>query len=167
VGSPDASEFQVSGPGYSPDRFYTQSKYGPNGERRWVGLGRQTVPAEMMAQIEDLIHQRKYPAYRSFGDFVRDAIVHHLHRRLTELDDPYWATRRDVASALFELERIEMEAHTLTELTERWGMVLENEHDPKRRAALLDKARDDVESLPSDYQREELAKIIKRYDRRG
>lgn len=159
---PDAPEFQTSGAGgYSPDRFYTESRNGPQGDRRWVSLGRQTFPAEMIARVEDLIHSRKFPAYRTIGDFVRDAVVHHLYSRLSELRDPEWQRQRDVFAVLFEIERLAVEGQALEEAYDRFDHMLRDERDPKKKEHIRSKIAEYVADIASDYWRERFAALVR------
>lgn len=159
---PDAPEFQTSGAGgYSPDRFYCQSRNGPQGERRWISLGRQTFPAEMIARVEDLIHQRRFPAYHTIGDFVRDAVVHHLYSRLSELRDPTWHRQRDVYAMLFEIERLELEGSALESAYDRFNNLLRDERDAKKRERIKHNLREFVDELESDYWRARFTDLLR------
>lgn len=162
---PFAPEFQSAGNGYSPDKFYTMSRFGPQGDRAWVSMGKHSLPAEMMARVNDLIHTRRYPAYHSFADFLRDACVHHLYRRLSELDDPYWNNQRDIFAATMEMERREVENTMVPELIDRWHRLLDGEQDRKRRAELVEECREDLEAIRSEYWRDKLEEIVKRWER--
>jgi hypothetical protein len=156
----DAPEFQTGGPGYAPDRFYTQSKNGPQGERRWVSLGRQTIPAEMMAVAEDLIHSRKFPAYHSLGDVIRDGLVHILYRRLSEANDVLFSNRRDALARLLDLERIEVQRSAETELVRRWEELLRKEEDRDRRAMLVTAAEGHLDEMEPGYWRDRLEEAV-------
>jgi hypothetical protein len=162
VAYPDAPEFQTSGAGgYSPDHFYTRSRNGPDSERRWVSLGRQVIPAEMFARIEDLIHTRKFPAYRSVGDFIRDAIVHHLYNRLSELKEPYWHQQRDVFAMLFEVERIEIEGQALADAYARWDRLIRDQHDDKKRKEYLERIREIIPEIDNEYWRRQFEFLLR------
>lgn len=159
---PDAPEFQTSGAGgYSPDRFYTQSRYAPNGDRRWVSLSRQTFPAEMIARVEDLIHLRKFPAYHSIGDFVRDAVVHHLYNRLSELNEPGWHKQRDVFAMLFEAERLQIEGQALEDAYDRFSAMLRDERDAVKRERVREKIEEFTADIESSYWRDRFERLAK------
>lgn len=61
---------------YDRDRFYTAS-------RNKKGFGttvRVLLPPELLAQIGLMTQSNSFPELRTQADFLRDAIVHNLHR---------------------------------------------------------------------------------------
>lgn len=156
-------EFQTAGDGYSPDRFYVSTRLGPEGEGRWISLNKVRVPAEFLYNVEDLIHERKFPAYRSVADFMRDALVHHLHTRLEEITDPDWKQKRDHFFLLVDVERIQVEQDGYNELVSRWTSILRDAKRSELRAIIV-RAVEHLDGLRGDW-REDLAGEITRAER--
>jgi Arc/MetJ-type ribon-helix-helix transcriptional regulator len=69
--------------GYDPDKFYVQGT-DARGHKSRMSI---TVPPDVVRQIAMLIEGGDFPAYEVTADFVRDAIVHHLHNRGDQVGD--------------------------------------------------------------------------------
>lgn len=68
---------------YSPDAFYTEAS-----DKKGRGTPLQArVPPNIAHSIAALVQSGKLPQYETSSDFIRDALVHHLHRRLELADD--------------------------------------------------------------------------------
>lgn len=105
--------------GYDPEKFYTRAHdHHGHGE-----VLRFKVPPDVYAQIQVLVHEDELVDYKMPADFVRDAIVHHLHRRKDQLGSP--ALREAVEDLMRSLGLAELVQRTLEE-SQRWtGMNAE------------------------------------------
>lgn len=118
--------------GYSPDLFYCKAT-DTKGHGEKVG-GR--VPPDIYAQIQQIVHDDNFPDYTMPMDFIRDAIVHHLHRRQ---DQAGTMRMREVTKEIIErLGYEELVAKHEDEL-QRWTNIVE-----RQRATLIGLARENA-----------------------
>jgi hypothetical protein len=159
--SSDAPEFNLISDSYSRDRFYVAWRDAQTEESRWI---RTRLPASYVARAEDLIHSRLYPAYHSLADIGRDAWVHLLHYRWTELDDPGWRAIRDAHSRRFEVDRLLLQQDLDSGTVDKWRKLLTTEREPSQRKMLIDQARGHADEMPYGYWRTELEHVIETFD---
>lgn len=112
--------------GYDPSKFYTRATDVVHGHADSMRL---RLPPDVLSQVGDLINLRDdtgkrkvFPDYKSVQDFVRDAIVHHLHNRTEQAGD------RDLIEQTTEvLKRMAFEDFTrrMKEDVDLWKRVFE------------------------------------------
>lgn len=104
--------------GYDPEKFYTRAHdHHGHGE-----ILRFKVPPDVYAQIQVMVHEDELVDYTMPADFVRDAIVHHLHRRKDQLGSP--RLREAVEDLMRSLGLAEL-VHRTKEESERWHGINE------------------------------------------
>lgn len=94
---------------YEPNEFYVAS-------RNKKGFGttlRVMVPPDVLVHISELVQKQLVPAYRTREDFIRDALVHNLHRVRAIIKDDFFLSRNDeyldvmmIESALYKIQVI-------------------------------------------------------------
>lgn len=70
--------------GYSETRFFTRSTDG-HGHREEV---RVRVPPHIHGRMTALVQSGAIPAYKTYGDIARDALVHRMHWLSEHANDP-------------------------------------------------------------------------------
>jgi hypothetical protein len=115
---------------YNSDHFYT------------LEVGRETIKAgisdRLRKQVQRIVEDPTFLHYNVTTDFVRDAIVHLMHKRMEQLSDPLH--RQEMEAELLEVRkaeathnkvamyhRVDSEASALIEL---WERALENDTEP-------------------------------------
>jgi Arc/MetJ-type ribon-helix-helix transcriptional regulator len=76
---------------YDPNAFYTEAS---DKKGRGEPINAR-IPPQIHGGIAALVQSGKIPAYQTQSDFVRDALVHHLHRMAERTNDE--ALRRRVS----------------------------------------------------------------------
>jgi hypothetical protein len=107
---------------YDPNKFYVRGTDVKGHGERISGK----IPPDVYGQIQQLVYSLDFPDYTMPMDFVRDAIVHHLARRQSQMGDP--RLREAVESIL---HRLAFEEYSLkmAEDVARWDRIEENLRD--------------------------------------
>ena len=107
---------------YDPNKFYVRgTDVKGHGER----IGGK-VPPDVYGQMMQIVYSPDFPDYTMPMDFVRDAIVHHLAKRQSQVGDP---RLREAIDSI--LHRLAFEEYSLlmAEEVRRWETIEENLRD--------------------------------------
>ena len=148
-----ASDFPFNLGSYDPDAYYVHSTDRKGHDKEL----RVHLPPDIARCIEIIVESKIWPAYKTRADFVRDAIYHHLARRLREIDDPprgsdaFWYELKE--QELLDLRRRREAAKRLAETTEQEvrqlladGLVAEARETVEEVLYLADQAADQKEA---------------------
>ena len=103
----------VAATGYDPNKFFVSaSDVKGHGNTRNVKF-----PPEALRQIQELIATGAYPPYRLPGDFIRDAVHHHLRSRVEQVGDP---AIRESNAEFFLLRDLEEHFEIARRMSQRW-----------------------------------------------
>jgi len=80
------------------------------------------IPPDVFAQIQVIVHSGEFPDYSQPADFVRDAIVHHLERRRSQVGDP---SMRDSLATLLDRLRFKEFIEQAAQQTVDWQTMQE------------------------------------------
>jgi hypothetical protein len=155
--------------GYAPEKFYTKAydHRGHTATFRW-GKGseeRINIPQYMLTTIQQI--RSACPVLRTNADLIRDALLHYVHMRQSQLKDTMpaeWHQRVDLLAqnAEMDLTRCIWEENEQT-LGKMEDMLRAAKTDSQKEVA-KHICQDIATSLSADYL-EEAAKIIDRYCR--
>lgn len=119
-----------------------------------------SFPPELTGELNALIARQVFPEYRTSQDFIRDAVVHHLHRRQEEANDPNF-TRASEDFFLLEKTRLAVAAGKANEDTViTFIESLRSERDQVKRERLIELARESAEKMSSEHWRTELLRNL-------
>lgn len=78
-GQQAADPWLLSQNGYDPNRIYTRSTDG-HGQGRVINV---RVSPALYHEIQALVQQKAIPELRTYGDVIRDAVIHRMHHYRT------------------------------------------------------------------------------------
>jgi Arc/MetJ-type ribon-helix-helix transcriptional regulator len=90
---------------YSPDAFYTEAS-----DKKGRGTPvNARIPPQVSHNIAALVQSGKIPQYETMSDFIRNALVHQLHRDLERVNDQLALRRLNMVILLNEEIRAQRE----------------------------------------------------------
>ena len=111
-------DFELEDPGYDPSKFYVQAT-DKKGHSKNLRL--HLLP-EIVGRIESLIQAGTFPAYRTSGDFLRDAVYHRLYaleHRLHPFEVPDGLRMIAVEEEAIKLGRLLDQAESTVKIVEQ------------------------------------------------
>lgn len=151
--------FTLSG-GYSPTQFYTGS-----GGREHSSIT-ISLPETIMSQIRAIVQQRTIPAYRTYQDFVRDAV----HHRLQYIADNALTDNSSHLTAFLSMDRVETMSQVLDRLFNPGGVDVSSLQINTKNLQRLSVAADLLENLiaeaTSREEREPLERLLEQVNRK-
>lgn len=138
---------------YDETRMYTGSQ-DDHGHSAQV---RVNFPKNLAAQLQRVIADGRIPEYKSLNDFVRDAIVHRVHKVGKWLDNGDLLQEVHVGLLLAEQQQIKQQK---VDAQLYLNALRENLTDAKTRGRteflkqMVRKAREAADTLPEDFQDE-------------
>ncbi len=138
---------------YNVDEFYTRAS-DKRGHSAQLNL---RIPPDMMAMVEEIFQSKKFP-YRTYGDVMRDALVHrigYLRARLQsgKVDESY--ARVLVIQQILEEEELDKDFRDKMQRLD--AIVDDRMKDPlagKHEAAkVVKRVLANVEAIPDGYKR--------------
>ena len=160
------SSWEVTGDedAYDPARFYTKSQ-----DRQGHSFSlRANIPKPLAGEINALVTSRIVPAYRSTGDFIRDAIYHRAKQLARMIDSGELEQAADMAMLLSEEIQINDEAEDAAKLIEAMRgnaqrMIARGSYDELKR--YLFQRRENSTSIPESY-RDDYMRVVKDFEAR-
>lgn len=146
---------------YSPEKWYTHSTNTKGFDK---SLRVVAVPPELAGAIEQLVQSGRTPL-RTRADAFRDALVHWVNLRNTQLRDPNFDGTVKIMTRLAEAERLRSLGQTARDLLKTREDHLASERDPETVRRIVSDMREDLPEMPSAYYRDEMQRLIDRYDR--
>lgn len=157
----DAFQPDGDSSGYSPEKWYTRSTNTKGFDK---SLKVVAVPPELIGAIEQIVQSGKTPL-RTKADAFRDSLVHWVNMRNAQLRDPDFDGTVQVVTRLAEAERLRGLGQTARDLIKTRGDHLAEERDPAIVRVIVEQMRADLPTMPSDYYRDEIQRLINQYDR--
>jgi hypothetical protein len=147
---------------YDPLKFYTRAT-------DWRGHGERmsmNIPPDVYAQVQVMVHEEDFPDYDIPQDFLRDAIVHHLATRKSQLGSMALRVAVEQAIRLRNLaeyaQRMKDDANTWANLDEDIRSActtLQRDGAWDQLAVTLDNYDDFAEGIPEPYHSKSLTSI--------
>ena len=147
---------------YDPDAFYTEGR-----DKQGGGENIQSrVPPQVHGTVAALIQSGKIPQYRTMSDFVRNAIVHQLHKDLDRLDSPDQQRRLQLVILMnneIAAQRETDNYNDLISMIEQRHMEYIRLNKPDEATRYIKKRLADIDAIPDrhqeDYERKLSAKL--------
>ena len=136
---------------YDPDAFYTEGR-----DKQGGGENVQArVPPQIHGSIAALIQSGKIPQYRTMSDFVRNALVHQLHKDLERMDTPDQLRMLQLVIVMNNEIAAERETETYNDLVamiERRHMEYIALGKQEQATAYIKRRLADIDAIPDRHQ---------------
>ncbi len=150
-----ASRWEVSTPqGYNPLAHYTQASDKKGHSAKFT----TKIPVNVAGEMSAAVQSGKIPEYKTIQDFMRDAIIHQLHRIQPILDDPelerkitMWTISNEALRARQEREGF---AEMMTAIDEHVTHLQTTGQNKKLRAYLNDLMDKAEMAIPPEFRLE-------------
>lgn len=110
----------ASGPNYSPDTIYTRAS-DPQGHSKLIHV---PISTHLHGEIKALVEGKYFPELRTYGDVVRDALVHRVRYYIDRMKAEGKATGRLESAWAADVRSAEIDA--IREKHKAWRKLIED-----------------------------------------
>lgn len=136
---------------YDPDAFYTEGR-----DKQGGGENIQArIPPQVHGSIAALIQSGKIPQYRTMSDFVRNAVVHQLHKDLERTDSPDQLRKLQLVlltNQEISAQRETEDYHNLMSMIESRYLEYVGLGMQERASAYIKERLADIDAIPDRHQ---------------